>query len=76
MQVLHGNYDTFYVTVLAVIISLTINSLAGYAFARLKFKGRDLLFLLTRTGGIAVRIVVNERDHCLDVTVHLCCYRS
>ena len=39
-------YNTFFVTVVATGISLVINSMAGYAFARLNFKGRDMLFML------------------------------
>ncbi|MEA5014631.1 MAG: carbohydrate ABC transporter permease [Candidatus Limiplasma sp.] len=47
-----GRYflNSIYVTVLAVLISLIINSLAGYAFARLTFKGRDFLFMLCLLG--------------------------
>ena len=43
-------FNSFYITVLAVIISLIINSLAGYAFSRLQFRGRDLLFMITLIG--------------------------
>lgn len=43
-------WNSFCVTILSVIISLVINSLAGYAFARLNFKGRDTLFLLALVG--------------------------
>jgi len=43
-------YNTFIITLLAVIISLIINSLAGFAFARLRFKGRDTLFLIALAG--------------------------
>lgn len=43
-------YNTFFVTVVATVISLVINSLAGYAFARLNFKGRDTLFMLALVG--------------------------
>lgn len=42
--------NSLYTTFLSVIISLVINSLAGYAFARLEFKGKDLLFLLALVG--------------------------
>lgn len=47
-----GRYfgNSAYVTILSVAISLIINSLAGYAFARLQFKGRDTLFLLALVG--------------------------
>jgi len=43
-------FNSFYITVLAVIISLAINSLAGYAFARLRFRGRNVLFIITLIG--------------------------
>lgn len=43
-------YNTFFVTIVATVISLVINSLAGYAFARLNFKGRDILFMLALAG--------------------------
>ena len=43
-------YNTFFVTIVATVISLIINSLAGYAFARLNFKGRDILFMLALAG--------------------------
>ena len=38
------------VTFLTVMLSLIINSLAGYAFARIPFKGRDPLFLIAMIG--------------------------
>lgn len=43
-------FNSFYITALSVIISLIINSLAGYSFSRLRFKGRDLLFMITLIG--------------------------
>lgn len=43
-------YNTFYVTAVTVLISLLINSFAGYAFAKLNFKGRDTLFLISLIG--------------------------
>jgi multiple sugar transport system permease protein len=36
--------NTIFVTVLATAVSLVTNSMAGFSFARLQFKGRDLLF--------------------------------
>jgi multiple sugar transport system permease protein len=42
--------NSFIVTAISVIVSLVINSLAGYAFSRLRFTGRDILFLLTLIG--------------------------
>ena len=38
--------NTVIVTGITVTVSLVINSLAGYAFARIPFKGRDVLFFL------------------------------
>lgn len=43
-------YNTFIITVITVAISLCINSLAGFAFARLEFKGRNLLFFIGLIG--------------------------
>ncbi|EMS71122.1 carbohydrate ABC transporter permease [Ruminiclostridium cellobioparum] len=43
-------FNTAYVTCLSVLISLVINSMAGYAFSRLIFKGRDFLFVLALVG--------------------------
>ncbi|KIL37166.1 ABC transporter permease [Gordoniibacillus kamchatkensis] len=43
-------FNSFYVTAITVIVSLLINSIAGYSFARLHFKGRDLLFLISLIG--------------------------
>ena len=42
--------NSFLITVLVVVGSLLFNSLAGYAFARLRFKGRDLLFMTILLG--------------------------
>lgn len=39
--------NTVIVTGITVTVSLVINSLAGYAFARIPFKGRDVLFFPT-----------------------------
>ncbi len=44
---LFGN--TFIVATIATVINLFFNSLAGYAFARIKFKGRELLFRIVLT---------------------------
>ncbi len=38
--------NTVIITVLSIIFQVITCSLAGYAFARLRFKGRDLLFVL------------------------------
>jgi multiple sugar transport system permease protein len=36
--------NTIFVTVLATVVSLLTNAMAGFSFARLRFKGRDILF--------------------------------
>ena len=38
-------FNSFYVTSVSVIVSLFLNSMAGYAFARLRFPGSRILFL-------------------------------
>jgi multiple sugar transport system permease protein len=43
-------WNSFLITFVSVIGSLVINSTAGYAFARLKFKGRNFLFLAALIG--------------------------
>ncbi|MEC0230464.1 carbohydrate ABC transporter permease [Paenibacillus alba] len=43
-------FNSFFVTIITVIVSLLLNSIAGYCFARLNFKGRDLLFLISLIG--------------------------
>lgn len=43
-------WNTTYITVVTVIVSLCINSIAGYAFARLHFRGRNTLFFLGLIG--------------------------
>ena len=42
--------NSFIVTITSVVISLIINSMAGYTFARLKFPGRDFMFILSLFG--------------------------
>ncbi len=42
--------NSLIVTVAAVVASLVLNSMAGYAFARIHFRGRDLLFVITLVG--------------------------
>lgn len=51
----NGNWARYFlnsaiVTVMVTAISLVINSMAGYVFARLKFRGSRVLFLLVLTG--------------------------
>ncbi len=43
-------WNTFFVTVVVVFFSLITNSLTGYAFARLRFRGRETLFVFTLIG--------------------------
>lgn len=43
-------FNSGYVTLIVVAISLFINSMTGYAFARIKFQGRKLLFILLLIG--------------------------
>jgi multiple sugar transport system permease protein len=43
-------FNSFYVTIVTTVVSLIINSMAGYAFARLHFRGRDPLFLIALIG--------------------------
>lgn len=43
-------FNTTFVTVVTIALSLIINSIAGYAFARLNFRGRDVLFFLSLVG--------------------------
>ncbi|WP_248924310.1 carbohydrate ABC transporter permease [Paenibacillus hamazuiensis] len=42
--------NSLFITAVTVVVSLLINSVAGYSFARLRFKGRDLLFLISLIG--------------------------
>jgi multiple sugar transport system permease protein/putative chitobiose transport system permease protein len=39
-------FNTFYVTIVTVIIGIIINAMAGFAFAKFAFKGKNLLFLI------------------------------
>jgi multiple sugar transport system permease protein len=43
-------FNSTYVTVVSVAGSLLLNSVAGFAFARLRFRGRDLLFFFMLIG--------------------------
>ncbi|MGO4497960.1 carbohydrate ABC transporter permease [Paenibacillus sp. 2RAB27] len=43
-------FNSLFVTMITVVVSLLLNSIAGYSFARLNFKGRDLLFLISLIG--------------------------
>lgn len=42
--------NSLWVTVITVVISLVINSMAGFVFARIPFRGRDPLFVLILIG--------------------------
>lgn len=41
--------NTFFVTTVNILLNLFLNALAGYAFARMKFKGRDQIFKIMLT---------------------------
>lgn len=43
-------FNSLVVTVITVVISLIINSMSGYVFARIPFRGRNLLFMLILLG--------------------------
>lgn len=50
-----GNWGIYFrnsliITLVCVIASLLFNSIAGYAFARLEFKGKKIMFMLTLVG--------------------------
>ncbi len=42
--------NSLFITAVTVVGSLIFNSMAGYAFARLKFKGREFLFMSVLLG--------------------------
>lgn len=42
--------NSFVITITTVFISLILNSMAGYGFARIPFKGRDFLFFIALIG--------------------------
>jgi multiple sugar transport system permease protein len=53
-------FNSVYVTLMTLLFGLVINSLAGYSFARLEFKGKNLIFLISLIGlmiPIQVRMV-------------------
>jgi len=50
-------FNSVYVTVVSVALSVITNSLAGFAFARLNFKGRDVIFGLSLIGLMVPPIV-------------------
>lgn len=43
-------FNSLYVTFTVTVISLMVNSMTGYAFARIRFKGRELLFIILLIG--------------------------
>jgi multiple sugar transport system permease protein len=53
LDMLRSFANSAVVTVLATVLSVLVTSLAGYAFAKLPFRGRDRLF-----GGLAAALVV------------------
>lgn len=56
---LQYTYNSFYISTLAAIGQLITSSLAGFAFARLVFRGRDILFgLLLATAIIPIEVTI------------------
>jgi ABC-type glycerol-3-phosphate transport system permease component len=45
-QIPINTFNSFKVAAIAVVVQTTLATMAGYAFARLEFRGRDLLFYL------------------------------
>jgi ABC-type glycerol-3-phosphate transport system permease component len=43
-------FNSVYIAVLVTLITLSVSSLAGYAFARIRFPGANVLFLVVLTG--------------------------
>lgn len=43
-------FNSVYIAVLVTVITLSVSSLAGYAFARIRFPGANVLFLVVLTG--------------------------
>ena len=52
----HTIFNTLFISIGCTLLQIFSTSLAGYAFARLKFKGRDILFYLT----LLTLVVPNE----------------
>jgi multiple sugar transport system permease protein len=46
----HYFWNSIFVTTVTVVVSLLLNSVAGYSFGRLRFKGRDALFVISLIG--------------------------
>ncbi|MFD8339506.1 carbohydrate ABC transporter permease [Streptomyces solisilvae] len=43
-------FNSMYIAIVVTLGTLTVASLAGYAFARIQFRGQNVLFLVTLTG--------------------------
>ena len=57
---IHWYMNTIMVTIMVVILVLTVSSLAGYAFAKLEFSGKNIIFMLfisTMMIPVQVRII-------------------
>lgn len=51
--------NSLFVSLLATVLSLLVNSMAGYAFAKLRFRGRDRIFaLLVAALGIPAQVAM------------------
>ena len=39
-------FNSFFISIMSVLGGLVVNSMAGFAFAHFRFKGRDILFII------------------------------
>jgi multiple sugar transport system permease protein len=46
----HQYFNSMYIAIVCTIGTLAVSSMAGYAFARIRFRGQNALFLLVLTG--------------------------
>lgn len=43
-------FNSLYIAVVVTVVTMAVSSLAGYAFARIRFRGQNVLFLIVLTG--------------------------
>ncbi|XKQ79325.1 carbohydrate ABC transporter permease (plasmid) [Paenarthrobacter ilicis] len=43
-------FNSLYIAVVVTVVTMAVSSLAGYAFARIRFRGQNVLFLVVLTG--------------------------
>ena len=46
----HQYFNSAYIAIVVTLVTMTISSMAGYAFARIRFRGQNILFLVVLTG--------------------------